>query len=310
MSIRSYSGPERPPRFGPAVDADRAARCTESVRDIAEDFTVLGEALVHSAYGICVSTPELLGIVIALENLAQEAIGALVVRQRSQGEPLGDLALMLERTEDRLRKKYVPQAVDVALASRSRPMRADASRRLSGEVPTTKNVLRQPRQRLACALSRMQSLSGVSQRALAERMKVDPSYISRLLSGERDVSWSHAMIIIEACDGNSELMKPLWEAAAGVKPTGTEPVRNLRTYLRALQYAAGEPGNKAILASAQHIITPAELHQALDGPGVPVWPVVKRLTIALQSLPDVARPLWRQAHSTGVTVSLSAAAFG
>ncbi|MET9535749.1 XRE family transcriptional regulator, partial [Streptomyces sp. NPDC006649] len=75
------------------------------------------------------------------------------------------------------------------------------------------------------------------------------------------------------------MLKPLWEAAAGVKPTGTDPVRNLRTYLRALQYAAGEPSTKAILASAQHIITPDELDQALDGPGVPAWPVVKRLTI-------------------------------
>ncbi|MET9535334.1 helix-turn-helix transcriptional regulator [Streptomyces sp. NPDC006649] len=310
MSIRSYSAPGQPSRSGPAVDAGRAARCTEAVRDIAEDLTVLGEALMHCAYSISAPTTDLLRIVIDLDKLNREAVAALVVRQRSQGEPLGDLALMLERTEDRLRKKYVPQDVDAALTSRSRPMRAEAGPRLSGEVPTTKHLLRQPRQRLACALTRMQSRSGIPQRALAERMNVDPSYISRLLSGERDVSWSHALILVEACDGNSELLKPLWEAAAGVKPTGTDPVRALRAYLRALRYAAGEPSDGAVLASAQHTITPAELDQALDGPGAPVWPVVKQLTTALQSLPEVARPLWRQAHSTGETAGPDAGSFG
>lgn len=120
MSIRSHSGPEWPSRSGPAVDAGRAIRCTESVRDIAEDFTVLAEALMHKTYGIAATTTELLGIVTALDQLAHDAIGALVVRQRSQGEPLSDLTPLLNLTENRLRKKYDPETVDQSLASRRR----------------------------------------------------------------------------------------------------------------------------------------------------------------------------------------------
>ncbi|MCX4970833.1 helix-turn-helix domain-containing protein [Streptomyces sp. NBC_00654] len=310
MPIRSHSSPDRPARSGPAVDADRAARCTESLRDIAEDITVLGEAFVYNTCDRAAPTTELLETVTALQDLVQEAIAAIVVRQRSQGEPLSDLAPMLKRTEDRLRKKYDPQAVDQNLATRTRPMRSPSSTLPPGDVPTAKNLLRQPRQRLASALTLVRAQSGISQRALADRMNVDPSYVSRLLSGERDVSWPHAKIIIDTCDGNSDLIKPLWEAAIGVQPASAEPTRYLRTYLQGLRYAAGSPDDKQILKSTHHTITTAELHQAFDGPGVPVWPVISQLTMALQSLPDIARPLWRRARSSTETCTLPAEAFG
>lgn len=310
MSIRSHPVPERPARTGPAVDADRATRCTESVRDIAEDFTVLSEALMHSTYGVAAPTTEILEIVIALESLAQEAIPALVVRQRSQGEPLSELTPLLGLTENRLRKKYVPQDVDHALASRRRPMRTAPSARPANEVPNPKNLLREPRQRLACALTRMQAVSRVSQRALAASMNVDPSYVSRLLSGQRDVSWRHVKIITDACGGNPDLMRPLWEAADGVDPSGTDPARYLRTYLRALHYAAGSPTDARILAYTQRTFIAAELHQAFEGPGVPEWPVIAQLVTALQSLPDIARPLWRQAQSRAEASTVRAEAFG
>ncbi|MEU9095654.1 hypothetical protein ACIOEW_40130 [Streptomyces sp. NPDC087901] len=48
----------------------------------------------------------------------------------------------------------------------------------------------------------------------------------------------------------------------------------------------------------QRTIIKAELRQAFEGPGVPQWQVVRQLTVALQSLPEITRPLWRKAHST------------
>ncbi|MFB7852683.1 helix-turn-helix domain-containing protein [Streptomyces sp. NPDC056053] len=310
MSIRSHPGPRRAPRSGPAVDAGRAGRCTEYIRDIAEDFTVLADALTHGTYDTSASTADLLQTVIEFDNLVQEAIGVLVVRQRSQGEPLSELALLLDRTEDRLRKKYDLQAIDHNHTSRRRPRRAAPTTRPPDEPPTTKDLLRQPRQRLACALTRMRARSGISQRVLADHMNVDPSYVSRLLSGERDVSWQHLKIITETCDGNTDLMKPLWEAAARVRPADPDPARYLRTYLRALRYAAGSPNDKRILTSLQHTITQAELSQAFDGPGIPAWPVIAQLTTALQSLPDITHPLWRQAHSSTRSHTIPAEAFG
>ncbi|MFJ3713748.1 helix-turn-helix transcriptional regulator [Streptomyces sp. NBC_01267] len=305
MSIRSQSGPARPARSAPCVDTDRATRCTEAVRDIAEDLTALSEELMQSAYGIATPTTELLDRVVAIKSLTQEAIGALVVRQRSQGEPLGELAEILERTEDRLRKKYNPHIVDQALTSRHRPRRTTPDNQTAADLPDTPNPLRQPRQRLASALTLMWNGSHISQRELADRMKIHPSYVSRILSGQRDVSWQHVKAISDTCGGNSALMKPLWETAARVRPSAAEPVQALRTYLQALHYAAGSPSDETLLASAQHI-TATELRQALDGPGVPVWQVVARLTTVLHGLPDTIRPLWRQAHANAETSTLNA----
>ncbi|MER6639054.1 hypothetical protein [Streptomyces microflavus] len=107
-----------------------------------------------------------------------------------------------------------------------------------------------------------------------------------------------------------DLVKPLWEAAAGVEPTGTDPARYLRTYLQALRYANGSPSDRAVIASSQHAITIADLRQALQGRAVPEWPVVSQLVTALQGLPEVALPLWRRARSSTETCTLRAEAFG
>lgn len=313
MSLRSYAAPEQRARAtGTAVDADRAARCTEAVRDIAEDVIVVADAFINRASGTDASTTDLLAYINALNRLTQEATAALVVRQRSQGEPLGDLAPMLNLTEDRLRKKYSPQQVDRDLTNRVRPMRKAPSAQHLDAPPTAKNSLRQPRQRLACALTRMWKQSDISQRALAAHMNVDPSYVSRMLSGERDLTWQHVKRIADECGGNPDLVKPLWEVATGVQDTSTDPARTLRAYLRALRYAAGSPSDKRVLASVQHTITKGELRRALEGPGVPEWQIVHQLTTAFQSLPAVTRPLWRKAMASveASCGNLRAEAFG
>ncbi|MEV3850410.1 helix-turn-helix transcriptional regulator [Streptomyces microflavus] len=310
MPASSYPSPQRPARPGTAVDADRAARCTEALRDIAEDFAVVSDALMHKTYGVATPTADLVDTVLELRRLTEEAVAAIVVRQRSQGEPLSDLASSLDLTVDRLRKKYVPKTVDQALAARRRPNRRAATARPPDDVPAPKNLLRRPRQRLACALTRMQKQAGITQQALAAHMNVDPSYVSRLLSGERELSWQHVKAIVDCCDGTPDLVKPLWEAAAGVEPTGTDPARYLRTYLQALRYANGSPSDRAVIASSQHAISIADLRQALQGRAVPEWPVVSQLVTALQGLPEVALPLWRRARSSTETCTLRAEAFG
>ncbi|MEV5342017.1 hypothetical protein AB0K93_26565 [Streptomyces sp. NPDC052676] len=93
-------------------------------------------------------------------------------------------------------------------------------------------------------------------------------------------------------------MKPLWAAAAGVQPSDTEDaVTYLRTYLQGLHHALGSPDPEVILTAAQHTISAHDIDRALYGPGVPDWPVIDRLTVALQSLPTITRPLWRRAQS-------------
>ncbi|WP_309030401.1 helix-turn-helix domain-containing protein [Streptomyces alfalfae] len=288
-------GAPRPGRSVPSADAARASRCTEALRDIAEDCTVHSEALLLGTYSGTLSNADLLQRFIDLQNLVDEAIGVVVVRQRSQGAPLADLAPIAKRTEDRLRKKYNPLSVDLALATRRRPKPVAAAP--SSETAANAPTLRQPGQRLACALTLMRNGSGRRQREIAAEMGVDESYVSRMLSGQRDLSWKHVRIICEVCGADPESMKPLWHAAANVQPADADdPVEYLRTYLRGLHYAAGSPEPGIVLAAAQHSLSVHDFHRALHGPGVPDWPVIEPLTFALQSLPNIARPLWRRAQ--------------
>ncbi|MGQ4353057.1 helix-turn-helix domain-containing protein [Streptomyces drozdowiczii] len=310
MSIRSHPDPQEPARKGPALDADRAARCTEAVRDIAEDLVLVADALINRATDDTATTIELFTLASTVADLAQQATGALVVRQRSQGEPLDQLAVIANRSVDRLRRKYHPRTTDQNLAKRVRPMHAPTLVQWAQGVPTSKNSLRLPHQRLACALTRTWKESNVPQRTVAQHMNVDPSYVSRMLSGQRDITLRNMKLIVDACDGNLELVKPLWDAANGVRPT-VGPAHALRAYLRALRYAAGSPSERQILASLKQGITRTELCQALDGPGVPEWPVIQQLTVALQSLPEISRPLWSSARPFGTsTITIPAAAFG
>ncbi|MGW2103631.1 helix-turn-helix domain-containing protein [Streptomyces olivaceoviridis] len=300
MSTRSRAqmadGTPRPARSAPSVDPSRARRCTEALRDIAEDCTMVSEDLLLSAYSAATPNTELLQRLVSLRDLVDEAIGVVVVRHRAQGEPLADLAPIASRTEDRLRRKYDPPSVDRALATRRRPQPTIAAHSAAAAAGTP--VLRRPGQRLACALTRMKDGSGRRQRELAEQMGVHESYVSRMLSGQRDLSWRHVRIICDACGVDPELMKPLWEAAARVLPSNADdPVEYLRTYLQGLHYALGSPDPRIILAAAQHTISADDLDRALHGPGVPDWPVIDRLTVVLQSLPNIARPLWRRAQA-------------
>jgi transcriptional regulator with XRE-family HTH domain len=279
-----------------ATDPARARRCTEALRDIAEDCTVVSESLMLNAYSATTPNTDLLQLLVDLRELVDEAIGVVGVRPRAQGESLAELEPIAKRTQDRLRKKYNPTSVDRALATRRRPSPATPahSTETAADVPT----LRHPRQRLATALTRMKEGSGRRQRELAVKMGVDESYASRMLSGQRATHWKYVKIICEVCGVDPKLMKPLWEVAAGVQPSDTEdPVTYLRTYLQGLHYAFGSPEPKIILNAAQHALSTDDLDRALYGPGVPDWPVIDRLTFALQSLPTVARPLWRRAQS-------------
>ncbi|KAF3469976.1 helix-turn-helix transcriptional regulator [Streptomyces sp. Tu 3180] len=294
--VQTADNAPRPARTAPSADPARARRCTEALRDIAEDCTVVSESLLLNAYSAAALNTELLQRLVALRDLVDEAIGVVVVRQRAQGEPLADLAPIAKRTEDRLRKKYDPPSVDRALATRRRPNPATPAHNTEAAADTP--ILRRPGQRLASALTRMKEGSGRRQREFAEKMGVHESYVSRMLSGQRDPSWKHVKIICDVCGVDPEWMKPLWEAAADVQPSNAnDPVTYLRTYLQGLHYALGSPDPEVILTAAQHTISAHDLSRALYGPGVPDWPVIDRLTVVLQSLPTITRPLWRRAQA-------------
>ncbi|MFE6713894.1 helix-turn-helix domain-containing protein [Streptomyces sp. NPDC057695] len=288
------------------TDAERAARYTEALREMSEDAVLLADSLLSTSTSGTATATDLLRDAIAVRDLAEEIIGTLVVRQRSERKPLDDLADDLGKSVDRLRKKYVPHTVDDRLATRTRPRYTVTGATKTAEPPDAPTRLRQPGQRLASALhlAYRGSTKVTSQRELADRLGIDPSYVSRIFSGERDPSWPHVKAICEACGADEKLMESLWGAASSGKPRHTDnPAEDLRTYLRALRYAAGSPDDNTILASANTTITASDLRQAFHGPGIPSWHAVGLLTVILHSLPQITLPLWSRAHAAPVAAS-------
>ncbi|MFJ2170324.1 helix-turn-helix domain-containing protein [Streptomyces griseofuscus] len=293
--VQTADGTPQPARSAPSANPSRASRCTEALRDIAEDCTVVSEDLLAGAYSGTTLNTDILQRLISLRGLVEEAIGVVVVRHRAQAQPLKELVPIAGISEDRLRKKYEPTSVDRSLATRSRPEPVTFH---PGAATAGTPTLRRPGQRLAAALSRMQRGSGLRQWELAEKMGVHESYVSRMLSGERFVSWKYVKIICEMCGQDPGRMKPLWEAAAGGQRSDTDdPGEYLRTYLQGLHYAHGSPAPETILDTTHHVITAEDIDRALHGPGIPEWHVIERLTVALQSLTTITRPLWRRAQT-------------
>ncbi|MGW1412192.1 helix-turn-helix domain-containing protein [Streptomyces sp. NPDC002403] len=284
---------------------------------MAVDAVRIAETFAARASDPNAATTDLLECTVELTRLMQDSTAALVVRQRSRGEPLTDLEPLLGVTPDRLRRKYPPQAVDRDLANRRRPVLALGSPQAVKRAMPKKASLRDPYQRLACALTLMWKQSGISQLELARRMNIHRSYLSRILSGERPATLSYVEMIARQCGSGAEteFATLLWKTAADEPVITTDPVRTLRTYLQALHYAAGSPREDRLLASTRLGIPTAELREAFHGPGVPEWPVIQQLATALQSLPEIALPLWCNAkpghephHDPGS--SLPAEAFG
>ncbi|MGW3521700.1 helix-turn-helix domain-containing protein [Streptomyces hydrogenans] len=310
MTARSPRVPA--PRPTPTTDPKRAALCTEATREMAEDFVALSDVFLNASAGESASPVELLRAVTALRNLADQATSALVVRHRSEGKPLDELVPILGRSADRLRKKYNPEKVAHDLTTRSWPRQPLPGQSTPADPPDARSSIRHPRQRLAAALTLAYRGSTLnSQRELAQHMKVDPSYVSRFFSGERDPSWKHIQVICETCQVDLALMQSLWDTVTMSAPRSTaDPIQDLQTYLKALRFAAGSPSAEALAASTRHALTAADLHQAFEGPGVPSWHVVRQLTVALQSLPRIALPLWNRARDHTPPHTFPAAAFG
>ncbi|WP_371099174.1 helix-turn-helix domain-containing protein [Streptomyces sanglieri] len=305
--------PEPPARKGSSTDAERAARCSTAVHGMAVEAVRIAETFVARASDPSAVTTDLLECTVQLTRLMEDTTAALVVRQRSRGEPLTDLEPVLKVSADRLRRKYPPRTVDRELATRKRPVLAFGSQRAVKRAMPKKASLRDPHQRLACALTLMWKQSGIPQRELALRMNIHRSYLSRILSGERSATLAYVELIAKECAGSTEteFATLLWKIAADDPVSTTDPVHTLRTYFQALNYAAGSPREDRLISSAPRGITTAELRWAFHGPGVPQWTVYHRLATALQSKPEFALPLWRNAtHDRGPGSSLPADAFG
>jgi len=158
----------------------------------------------------------------------------------------------------------------------------------------------EPRLQLSRALTHLQQSSGKSVGELARATRVSSSYISRLLSGERQPTWRITEQLCLSCGGDPDHIRPLWEVARGVRPrllTHASAAVELHSSLKGLHLAASRPSAANICAGSGSDLALEEVASFLAGEAIPDWPVVQSVVQALRGRPDEVRPLWQSSRA-------------
>lgn len=178
-------------------------------------------------------------------------------------------------------------------------------------------TIRTPLQQLSSALSYPQRRNGGTLRELAHVIGVDPSYVSRIMNGERRPSWTVTASLAAACSADPADLQPLWNIVhhrlpAPMTATAGEAAAHYRAFLRGLLLSAASPTPADICQASCNALTPDDVTTALQGPLVPDWTTTSRVVLALQGRTSDIHPLW-QAATTLPTVrasTISAGALG
>ncbi|MFE7120158.1 helix-turn-helix domain-containing protein, partial [Streptomyces sp. NPDC057654] len=163
-----------------------------------------------------------------------------------------------------------------------------------------------PPRALGAALSHLQRLSGMSVTEAARQAGLSPSYVSRVLAGERVPAWPVVRLLATALGGRAPELRFLWESAQGVcrrpRQSVTTAAAALHTALRGLHLAAACPPVAELCAGTD--LTPEAVRDMLAGDYVPDWPVVARLVSRLGAAPAGIRPLWEDMHYAALAACL------
>ncbi|MFF3343167.1 helix-turn-helix domain-containing protein [Streptomyces flavidovirens] len=155
-----------------------------------------------------------------------------------------------------------------------------------------------PAATLALAFSHLQRSSHKSIRALSDEVGVSPSYISRILTGDRCPSWRIAHRLTQSCGGDPADIRPLWDTTRGHRVP--EPDQ-LTAALRGLYLSAARPPLARVRSQSGNRLSVEHIHAVLNGSEIPPWETVDQLVGALHGQPQVFRPLWDAARNAQPT---------
>ncbi|MFL0395114.1 helix-turn-helix domain-containing protein [Streptomyces albus] len=243
-------------------------------------------------------------------------LAGLVLRARHHDIPWEDIGNLLGTSPDAARRAYREHAVrqkfdelDLDIGNRyisTKPQCQEEDAACGDEAPAHPQPARS---QLAPILSRLQRQAGIPVRQLGERVSVSPSYLSRLLSGERFPSWRLTELLGRALGADLCILRHIWEdehrrltadrlrTAASTSPSSgrPRPHTDLASALRALVRRCGSPSPQSISIVIDHALSQSQLDAALAGTFVPDWPRTERLVRALRGDPQYFEPLWQRA---------------
>ncbi|MFJ5035301.1 helix-turn-helix domain-containing protein [Streptomyces sp. NPDC088560] len=157
-----------------------------------------------------------------------------------------------------------------------------------------------PLSRLASALTHLQDASGRTIREVAEFAMLSPSFISRVLSGDRLPTWDLVCVLCEFFGSDPAELRVMFETAHGLSAQQRLPVttaiEQLHAAVRGLHLAANSPSAERIQVLSRKAVSAAAARRVLAGQDIPEWEVLAGLVHVLGGRPSEVKPLWEAVH--------------
>ncbi|MGW0578820.1 helix-turn-helix domain-containing protein [Streptomyces sp. NPDC002920] len=159
-----------------------------------------------------------------------------------------------------------------------------------------------PAVQLASVLTQLQVSSGRTIREVADSTMLSPSFISRVLSGDRLPTWDLVCALTDLFESDPAELRVLFQAAHGVRAPLRQPVtaaiEQLHAAVRGLYLAAKSPAPQQIEALSSKAVSAAAARRMLAGDDIPEWHVLAALVCALGGRPADFKALWEAVHYT------------
>ncbi|MFD7817630.1 helix-turn-helix domain-containing protein [Streptomyces sp. NPDC059785] len=275
-------------------------------RRIAEDLQTLSAALLEAEYN---DQPleELLRCAVEVTREVECYTSAAIQDARNQGADWKRVAAAAQVSVTTARTQWAEAKVLKRLERRARERAAVRQPPAPGVQPrdaAQDRLLSQAAEpasaKLAAALSHLHRSSGLAIRDVAEQLSLSPSYVSRILSGERMPTWPVVCTLVKLFGGEPAELSALFESAHGLVPPAQpgipHAVAQLQAALRGLHLAAGRPDPAVIHQISHGALSAQEINDFLSGVLIPNWEQASALVTALGGGPAEVRPLWEAVH--------------
>jgi transcriptional regulator with XRE-family HTH domain len=275
-------------------------------RNIAESVQALADGLLAAEYDEQ-DLALLLGRAAELTREVEYYVCAAVHDARIQGAGWDTVAAAASVSPATARSRWAGKTVRRRLERRASERSAARPRDPAGhavQARPDRQEAGQPGERpsgkLAAALSHLHRSSGLTIRDVADTMGLSPSYVSRILSGERVPSWPVVVILADLFDGDPDELAVLWENAQGLTPPARRPLPDaaarLNSALRGLYLAAACPSPARIHEASGGALSVPTVKDILAGRLVPDWKTTVAFVRAVGGTPADIRPLWEAVH--------------
>ncbi|WP_329317897.1 helix-turn-helix domain-containing protein [Streptomyces sp. NBC_01715] len=275
-------------------------------RNIAESVQALAQTLLASEYG----EQDLETLLRQAGDLTREVeyyVGAAVQDARRRGTSWETVAAAASVSAATARSRWAEKTVRRRLERRATEQlavrqrdpaippalpRADGQ---SGVQPGERSA-----SKLAAALSHLHRISELTIRQVAEETGLSPSYVSRIMSGERLPTWPVVQTLADLFKGDPGELAVLWENAHGRTPPARQPLPDaaarLNAALRGLYLAASSPSAARIHEASSGTLSVRIIQEILEGSTVPDWRTTASFVQAIGGTPTDIRPLWESVH--------------